>query len=188
MSDDSKTVLPEVLPAPTTRDDAMSPRARARRRLESLAKKAALAGAAGTLSACLGYGVVDEVPAPVQCKATDDLNTWLTATAAAQNTTPPTTPAAIELSITIGEGFPQVRGLTFTTLFAADGATVGNPNFTGKDLASSTSVSLTLVPAQTATEIVVHTAIQCADVPRNIDIHIDIASLQVVSIVDAGAK
>ncbi|HEY4222648.1 MAG TPA: hypothetical protein VGO62_14935 [Myxococcota bacterium] len=180
---DEKTVMPEVLPAPM-KVDSRSPRARARFRLQALAKKAALAGAAGSLSACLGYGVVDEVPRPVQCTANDDINDWLRATVG-----PATAPAAaFTVTITTGEGFRQVLGIQLSTLFVVDdGVVTGQPRFNGNDLASSTTVSVDLVPNAGATEIVLHTALSCDDVPRNIAIHIDVTNLVVSSIVDLGA-
>jgi hypothetical protein len=173
-----KTLSPEVLPAPTSTDGS-SPRERARRRLETLAKRAAMAGAAGTLSACVGYGVVDPVPPPAQqCAPEDDVTSWASFSVDG---------AAPQLTLIVALNQFETRGVTLTTLFTADGATIsGAPQFNGADLASSTTATIALLVNDGVTEVVVHTGLSCDGAGRGVDVHIDVATAVVTDIVDAG--
>ncbi len=171
-----KTLMPEVLPAPPAAAPPATVRARAQQRLETLAKRAALAGAAGSLSACLGYCVVDLLPEPAVCSPGADLDQLLSANATVLG-------ADLNLVLTLRG---QLSGVTLSTEAVAEGATVdGELGFDGADLASSTTVTIPLLVDDGATEVIVHTGVSCGGAPRAVDVHVDVATLA-VTLVDPG--
>lgn len=62
MSDDDRTLLPELLPDPSEVMRVGTPRERARARLETLMARASAAGAGVVMTGCTGFGVVDPLP------------------------------------------------------------------------------------------------------------------------------
>lgn len=163
-----KTLMPEVLPG-AAQASTRSPRDRARARLEHLAKKALLAGAAGSLSACVGYGVVDPLPPPPpDCTPQDDPNQWATASLTSID------PLIVVLALNTF----NVNGVTLATEFTAEGASVANTTFDTGDLASATSVTVELTPQPNVTQVILHTGLSCAGVGRAVDVAVDLATGQ----------
>lgn len=183
-----KTLMNEILPTPvahltpagsssSSSRAARSPRERVQRRFEELAKRAALAGAAGTLSACIGYGVVDPLPPPAQqCAPADDVNSWASVSTSANGD------GSFTLFLVINQF--ERTDVTLSTHFTAEGATLAAAQFDATDLAHARSVSIIVTPDAAASEVIVHTGLSCAGAGRPVDVHIDVGSLS-VTIADA---
>lgn len=72
---DKKTLMSEVLPTPDSLVTLRStPRQRAIKRLKKLTKSAATAAAATNLASCIGFGVVDPLPPPTECRDVNPAN------------------------------------------------------------------------------------------------------------------
>lgn len=161
-----KILMPEVLPTPSvtsTTAGRESPRTRAQRRLEQLAKKAALAGAASSLSACIGFGVVDPLPEPPQdCAPDDDPNRWVSV--GILQTVPQ---LVVQLNVT--EDFTFVRGVSIGANVDVTGGTlagvvVDDPN---------NIITVTVDVDEAAPEVVLTIDTACAGEVRPLEVVLD---------------
>lgn len=138
---DAKTLMTEQLPAPDPvpppLGDRLSPRERARRRLSFFVKQASVAGAAGSLAACTGFGVVDPLPTPVPCTAEDNLASWVFADVE---------PHGQEVTLNIRIESEYLEGLTFADVRIVDGEIIARswqPGELGEQSSITVGVLLT---------------------------------------------
>jgi hypothetical protein len=123
------------------------------------------------LAACPDINQVDPPPptAPA-CTPTDAPSQWLIGSASGP------TP---NLTVTLTLQTFAVSGVELADFFRVDGGTLSNTQFDAASLASSSSVTLTVVPNAGATTVTIHTGATCKGTAKAIDAAVDLASLSV---------